>query len=556
MAQDEQPDSAGAEPGPEAGSSGAKPRGRRHRLLSKIPEVDRIPMGQKIAFAVGQNTEWLANTLVTSTLWMPFFNIGMEISPIVLGVILMIMRTWDAISDPLVGNLSDNVRTPWGRRRPLIILGALATAATYPFIWNFPESVMNGTSWLVQVANHLPFISQELGNRDKATFVYLTSIGLLYFTCFTCWSMPYYGLQLELTPNYDERTRLTVVMAFVGKITAFFSGWAFVAIVFVGTLAKGDLSVLANKPEWLQSVSRSLQPWLTGLAGEHASEKPIVLGMQLMSWVFAVTIIVMACMPALFVKERYYEREAKKQARDPFWKSMKESARCGPLWSLISVSFFLVMGYSSTGGLGTYVNIYYVCGGDMILAGVIAGMKGSVLAITGISLLPFYTWLGEKYDKRKAVMIMLVTAIVGHLLNYYLLTPKFPYLQIVSGFFESVAISAVWLFLPSMKADVADWDEVKTARRREGSINAFYSWFIKVSLTLSMGIGGAVLAMSGYDATLPKQTDGAVHRMFIMYVIIPSTVWALALISAWFYPISRDTARTIRTDLEARRGYI
>ena len=529
---------------------------QQRRILTIIPEKDRIPFGQKVAYAIGQNTEWVASGLVTSTLWMPFFNMGLGISPIVLGVILMIIRFWDAISDPIVGNISDNVRTPWGRRRPLIFVAAITTAAIYPFIWNFPESVIQGTSWLVGFANHLPFLDQALSNKDKAAFVYLTLIGILYFTSFTCWSMPYYGMQLELTPNYDERTRLTVVMTFVGKITGFFTSWAFVAIVFVGTLAKGTVSGLEHKPAWVQAAANAVQPWLAGLARGFADENDLVVGMKLLCWVFAGSIILMGIMPALFVKERYYEKEAKRQARDPFWKSIKESAHCTPLWSLISVSFFLVMGYASLGGLGLYVIIYYVCGGDMMQAGIITGLKGSLLSVTGILLLPFLTWLGEKYDKRMAVIIMLVTCIFGHLLNYFLMTPKAPYLHIVAGFFEAMAIGAIWLFLPSMKADVADWDEVKTQRRREGSINAFYSWFIKMSLTLSMGIGGVVLAYSGYDASLPHQTPEAINRMFHIYVVLPPIIWSVALLSVWFYPLSRERSVKIREELEARRGYI
>lgn len=528
----------------------------QRRMLTAIPEQDRIPFGQKVAYAVGQNTEWVASGLVTSTLWMPFFNMGLGISPIVLGIILMLIRFYDAISDPIVGNLSDNVRTPWGRRRPLIFVAAITTAAIYPFIWNFPESVIQGTSWLVGVANHLPFLDQGLTNKDKAAFVYLTLIGILYFTSFTCWSMPYYGMQLELTPNYDERTRLTVVMTFVGKITGFFTSWAFVAIVFVGALAKGTVSGLEQKPAWVQAMANAVQPWLAGLARGFADQNDLVVGMKLLCWVFAGSIILMGVMPALFVKERYYEKEARRQARDPFWKSIKESAHCRPLWSLISVSFFLVMGYASLGGLGLYVIIYYVCGGDMMQAGIITGLKGSLLSVTGILLLPFLTWLGEKYDKRMAVIIMLLTCIFGHLLNYFLMTPKAPYLHIVAGFFEAMAIGAIWLFLPSMKADVADWDEVKTQRRREGSINAFYSWFIKMSLTLSMGIGGVVLAYSGYDASLPHQTPEAIDRMFHIYVILPPIIWSFALLSVWFYPLSRERSVKIREELEARRGYI
>jgi GPH family glycoside/pentoside/hexuronide:cation symporter len=545
----------------EESSAGKQSKGlfgfkKKHHVFAEIPEKDRIPFGQKIAFAFGQNTEWVAGGLVTSTLWLPFFNIGLGINPLVLGLILMIMRFWDAISDPLVGNISDNIRTPWGRRRPLMLIGALTTAALYPFIWFFPESVLNGTSWLVQVANHLPFIDPSLDNQSKASFVYLTMIGLVYFTSFTCWSMPYYGMQLELTPNYDERTRLTVVMTFVGKVTAFFTAWSFVAIVFVGTIAKGDFSILEGKPEWIQSLFTSLQPVLAKMAGGQLDDKPVVVGVKSLCWILMILVILLGTAPALFVKERYYLKEAKKQKKEPFWKSIGESIRCWPLWSLISVSFFLVMGYTSISGLGLYVIIYRVCGGDMIQAGIISGVKGSILAVTGILTLPFFIWLGEKFDKRGAVTILLTTCIVGHLSNFFFMTPKMPYLLVISGFFEASALGAMWIFLPSMKADVADWDELKTGRRREGSINAFYSWFIKTSLTLSTGISGAVLAFSKFDPKLEQQPDSSINTIFALYLLLPAVIWAIALASVWFYPLNRKRSDEIRTELEERRGYI
>ncbi|MBT64839.1 MAG: hypothetical protein CML13_16700 [Puniceicoccaceae bacterium] len=340
------------------------------------------------------------------------------------------------------------------------------------------------------------------------------------------------------------------------NFTSFFTGWAFVVIVFVGTVAKGDPSALEDKPEWVQSIGTVLQPMLSALAGNHQDDKPIVLGMKIMCWGMALLILISAIMPSLFVKERYYKKEAKAQKKDPFFKSIKESVTCKPLWSLISVSFFLVMGYTAIGSLGTYVAIYYVCDGDMIQSGTIAGLKGSILAISGIALLPFFTWLGEKYDKRFAVITMLLTCIFGHLLNYFLMDPENPYLMIISGFFESTAIGAVWLFVPSMKADVADWDEIYTHRGREGSINAFYSWFIKTSLVLSMGISGVVLKISGFDAKLEHQPQPVIDTMFHIYLFVPSIIWTIALLSVWFYPLTRERCADIRKELEERRGYI
>src|SRR5471030_3270248 len=110
--------------------------------MSSTPPIatdDRIPFLQKIMFSAGGTMDYVATGLSTSVLWMPYFNIGLGINPALLGLVLMILRGWDAFVDPVMGNLSDNTRTRWGRRRPFMVVGAVLTAAIFPFIWRVPS---------------------------------------------------------------------------------------------------------------------------------------------------------------------------------------------------------------------------------------------------------------------------------------------------------------------------------------------------------------------------------------------------------------------------------
>ena len=502
------------------------------KLLVHIPEKDRIPFGQKIAFAVGVNMGYASTSLLESVLWMPVFNIGFGISPITLGIILMIVRGWDAFADPIMGNISDNTHTRWGRRRPYLFVGAITTALLYPLFWYLPGSF-----------------------GDQAKALYLTVVGIVFFTSFTVWSMPYYGMQLELTPNYDERTRLTVWMALAGKIFYLFSGWFMALVMLLGGIAMGNLSMLEGKGAFVLKMASALQPWLRAVSHSTADEKPVVAGMRVACWAIVLATLGFGLVPALFVKERYYKAAVvEKRPHEPFWKSIRESFSCGPLWILIGVSFFLSFGTASVSTLGYYMNIYYVHHGDLARATIVAGWKNTAAVIMGIVCLPLFMRLGERYDKRMAVVTIIGCVIFGHLLNYFCMTPKYPYLQILSSIFETCSLGAIWMFLPSMKADVADYDEIGTKRRREGSINAFYSWFVKVAGTLSIGAGGVVLQLTGFTAKVSDQPQPVLDRMFVVYLVAPLVFWGVALAFVWFYPLTRESSLKVRAELEARRG--
>ncbi len=97
---------------------------------------------------------------------MPYFNIGLGIDPTKLGIVLMILQAWNAVLDPIMGNLSDNTRTRWGRRRPFLAVGAFLTAMVFPWLWRPP------TVW-----------------GETGTLVYLVIVGMVFYTCFSCWAM-------------------------------------------------------------------------------------------------------------------------------------------------------------------------------------------------------------------------------------------------------------------------------------------------------------------------------------------------------------------------------
>lgn len=115
---------------------------------------------------------------------MPIYNIGMGIDAKLIGWALVLPRILDALTDSLTGNISDNTRSRFGRRRQYVFLGALLCELLFPFVWMPPAA------------------------SDNVIMGYLIGIMCLFSISYTIFNVLYTALGYELTSDYDERTRL------------------------------------------------------------------------------------------------------------------------------------------------------------------------------------------------------------------------------------------------------------------------------------------------------------------------------------------------------------
>jgi GPH family glycoside/pentoside/hexuronide:cation symporter len=452
---------------------------------------------------VGGAVDWFT-TGIMAALWMPVFNLGYGIKPGLLGLVLMIYRIWDAFTDPIMGNISDNTRTRWGRRRPYIVAGAILAACITPFMWR-----MN-PAW-----------------TQTTMLIYITVVGILLYGATTMWAMPYNSMMLEMTPSYDERTRVAAARTIFTKLGLLIGSWVlpFCASSYFADPVTGEPNILA--------------------------------GAQFVSIPLSVAVVVLGVMPALFIKERYYAKEASKQAKEPLIQGLKDSMSIRPLWMMIGFVVFQLFGAGITGALGAYINFFYISGGELADASIIEGLKGTTAFFVGLIAIPFWTWLCEKLDKKWTMMIIIGSGFIGAFLNLLCLTPKYPYLQIVPAVFYASVTASIWLIVPSMMADLVDFDERKTGKRREGSINSVFSWFMKLGSTLPVGLAGFVLQWTGFDQAAGKsQPPEVLQRMLVWYICLPLIFWSISLVLIYFYPLNRKRLQEVRRELEERRGKI
>ena len=142
-------------------------------------------------------------------------NISLGLSAFWLGVILIIPRLWDAVSDPVIGHLSDNARTRWGRRRPFLLVGGILVAVFFVMLWWIPKGE-TVRAWFPSESGFQWF---QLG--------YILISLLLFFTACTIFEIPHGALGMEMTNDPHVRTRLFSAKSFVGNLFAMSTPWLF-----------------------------------------------------------------------------------------------------------------------------------------------------------------------------------------------------------------------------------------------------------------------------------------------------------------------------------------
>jgi GPH family glycoside/pentoside/hexuronide:cation symporter len=459
---------------------------------SPTPTVTHVvPLRQKMAWGAGGATD----NLLTNGLGMlalPIYNIGLGLSPVWLGYAMALPRLLDALIDPFIGNWSDNTRSRWGRRRPFLFVGAILCGLFFALVWLPPIHASHGV-----------------------IFTWFLATSSLLFIGYAFYSIPYSALGYELTNDYHDRTR---VMA-----------WR-MYFAYGGGL---------------------LMPWLYKLSFLPIFGGNEIVGVRYVGGITAVIILLTGLAPAFFCRER---PEAQKQAPIPLREAIALTVSNKPFTILVAAVFVVLVGLLLSTPFMTYVNIYYVAGGDKSFGATLNGWYGTSQQLLGLASIPVITTLGKRYDKRQIMMTGLSMAACGFFLNWFLITPKHPYLQLIPTILIFPGLSCVWLLFGSALADVCDTDELISGRRREGMFGAAFALVFKVGAAVVTGLSGYMLLWSGYQENVSLQSTETLFRMRLAYIIVPTCLLAVAALLVWRFPITRASAALVRAELDARHA--
>jgi len=436
-------------------------------------------------------TAGLADTFLTfgiTTLVMPIYNIGLGVDAVMLGWALAIPRILDAVTDPLMGNISDNTRSRFGRRRQYVFTGAVLCALLFPFIWTPPAG------------------SQNL------ILTYFVVAMCLHSIFYTIFNVPYTALGYEITPDYDDRTRMYA--------------WRFYFATIAGATT-----------HWLYKLCR--------VVGEDE-----VTGIRIISWGIAAIVLVFGIIPALFTHEKEVVHDQEKVG---FAKSIGCMLKNRPFVILMSAYTIIVTTYFSAAALILYINIFYIFGGDKDAAGTLTGIAGSLGVLAAFIGMLIMKKVSEATGKKTAMIISLSVAILSTLMAWFTLTPSMPYLQIASSMMMGVGSMGCWLLVSSILGDVCDDDELRTGLRQEGLYSAASGFVNKIAFAFTAITTGYILKFSGYVEGMEPDPEVGVN-MKVIFISVQTIGLLAGLFVMIIFPINRKRAEETRRLLDERKA--
>ena len=427
--------------------------------------------------------------------YLPFFysNIfGLRLDQV--GVLLVVTRIWDAVSDPMMGVIADRTRTKWGKYRPYLLLMALPFAISGIFFFTTPA----------------------VSSTMKLVWAYVTYIMMM--TVYTGINVPYGAMLGVMTDDSDTKTVLSSFRMF------FAYGGSFIALFC-----------------W-EPLCNALGGYGTPAGWQHAMIVIAGLCLVLFLLSFAMT------------REKLHTESTSSIASDfgslvrnaPWW-ILIGAALCSNLFNTVRGS---TVAYFFNDVIGPDVHLNLGKWGFLFYAGLFLSI-GEVCNMLGVAMT---TPIAKALGKKTTYMLSFAALIVLSIAFFFV--PKTGYwwmivLQVVISIFTGIISPLVW----SMYADVSDFAENRDGTASTGLIFSSASMAQKFGGAFGGYAVMALLGAFGYNtAAGAVQTAEAVKGLWILMSWVPAAVAALAIVIVFFYPLTKSRMEKIQEELAVKRN--
>ena len=338
---------------------------------------NKVPLVQKIAFGIGM----LGNQMFPAALgiFMVVLIQNLGFNPLLYSVIAFVPRLVDAITDPLMGFISDNTKSTWGKRRQYVFIGGIITGLSFIAMWQLYS------------ANGIVF-----------NFWYFLSLSLVFYLGITIFSIPFVAMGYEMSDDFHERTRIMAISQFIGQFAWVIAPWIWVIIY--------DPTIFVDPETGTRQLS-------------------IIIG--IVCTIFAIT-------PAIFIRSQstLNDNNLIPVSRENIGKSFKnifvifkDAYQNIPFRKLCIATFLVFNSFQTIAAFSFFIIVYYLFNGDAGAAGVWPTLHGSVGAIcTSFLVIPILSKMAQSIGKKNTFLISQGISVIGYILFWFLFIPGKPHM--------------------------------------------------------------------------------------------------------------------------------
>lgn len=471
--------------------------------------------GEMMKYSLGSCTESLViNSFFTFS--MLYYTKALGLRPELAAIAGSVAALWDGFSDPIMGHISDNTKSRFGKRHPYMLIGGVVMLLTFFFIWFVPDFFKTEC-----------VIGSKTISSNVMLFGYLVVMNLLLRTSYTVFIVPYTALGFEICDDYAGRSKVQGLKN-VFNMTANMLGPATAWTIFFPN-NMGDVKA-------------------TQVASNYIS----------MGMVFTVAAFIFLFLMLHFTKKYIKDSRQDKACHGnlgAFFRSMKEIVTDKyPRWVFIFM-FFVLLGVVLISTLQMFVfdDFMQLDGYQKTIA------HGGTMVGMGLGSLSLAFFV-RRFDKKGAILIAVIWSVTCELiLGLLFLTGFLKPDQEISGFPISFVLfsflhGAYWfgngIMMPtaiSMMADISEIHQIKEGVDKNASYAAMFSLAMKISISVATLVAGYCLSWAGFQSGADVvQTPESVWRVCALTFLAGPVVSLLALLFICRYPVSEQFIEDLR----------
>ncbi|MFV0254878.1 MAG: MFS transporter [Erysipelotrichaceae bacterium] len=458
----------------------------------------KMSNNEMIRFSMGEVTRSLAENGI-GTFVMLYFTSALGLSPAYAGLALSLSVAWDAITDPVMGYISDNTHSKYGRRYPYIFIGGILLLVLLYFYW------------------HVPTFFTE---TQQSLFMYLVIVNILFKTLFTVYLVPYGAMAMDLVTDFDGRTKIQSMRQSINMLANFFGPGISWFIFF-------------PRAEDVADVSKY----------------------EAMGNYFIIVATITLVITLLYLRTKIESTEqvdtTKKEKHSPKKVFLDYLNVVKNKYLIILFLFGLTVYVSSTlvANLQGYMYSYY-----MMFDGLHKTIANGSTMLAGAAGSAVGMYFAKRYSKKIAAAIAVcIGSFSAFILLFLLLTnmvePGTSTGTIMftlgnAGYWFGQIMSVPLIF--SMLSDIAEVSYIETGMQQEGTFMSVYTFLSKCAQSFGSFACGIALTIVGFDVSTTAQSVDTLSKLSVATFGISPLIMLLGVFFIIMYPLSESKLVEVR----------